>query len=189
MKRSAVLALPILLASILAGAGGGLARGADTPVETVKLGEVVAPVPSAWLAEQPSSSMRLAQFRIPAADTGDAELVVFYFGPGQGGTADANIARWRSQFSGAGGAPVTPTVHAYSVAGMAVTEVELQGNYARGVGVGPVGTAKADQTLLAAIVESPQGKLFVQLHGPTPTVTKQRDAFEHFVRDMRPATP
>ena len=33
------------------------------------------------------------------ASAGDAETVVFYFGPGQGGGVESNIARWAGQFT------------------------------------------------------------------------------------------
>src|SRR5215831_4750274 len=45
--------------------------------------------------------MRKATYAIPhtAKDKDDGELGVFYFGPGQGGTIDANVDRWVKQFS------------------------------------------------------------------------------------------
>src|SRR5712691_10543404 len=62
-------------------------------------------LPSGWTEEAPSSSMRRAQYRIPGPG-GPAECVVFYFGPGQGGDAKSNAARWASQFRRAEGGPV-----------------------------------------------------------------------------------
>ncbi|MEM8963940.1 MAG: hypothetical protein AAGD38_20820, partial [Acidobacteriota bacterium] len=41
-------------------------------------------MPSAWRAEPPANSMRLAQAAIPG-EGGDGELTVFYFGAGGGG--------------------------------------------------------------------------------------------------------
>ncbi|MGB5736333.1 MAG: hypothetical protein WBM40_18015, partial [Thiohalocapsa sp.] len=67
-------------------------------------------VPADWIASEPSSDMRLLQFTLPAADeAGTAELVVYYFGPGQGGSLEANVARWTSQFSSDDG-PVEPVI-------------------------------------------------------------------------------
>ncbi len=50
----------------------------------------------------PKSAMRKASYEVPraAGDTEDGELAVFYFGPGQGGSIDANVDRWVKQFSG-----------------------------------------------------------------------------------------
>ena len=50
-------------------------------------------VPETWKAEQPSSKMRKAQYKF-----GKTEIVVFYFGAGGGGSADANVSRWLGQF-------------------------------------------------------------------------------------------
>ena len=174
--------IAVIIVSLLLG------FAAPAMAQTIVLAGVEATVPSAWQAATPTSSMRLAQFRVPAASgSQDAELVVFYFGPGQGGTPVANIARWRTQFSTPDGGQVEPVVHTFETDNMAVTQAEFQGNYARGVGMGPVGDVKPDQTLLAAIVEGPQGKLFVQLYGPTATVDENRRAFDDFVRGMQQA--
>jgi hypothetical protein len=53
--------------------------------------------PEAWIEETPSSGMRRAQYRV-TGEAGDGECVVFYFGPGQGGDAQANAERWAGQF-------------------------------------------------------------------------------------------
>jgi hypothetical protein len=109
---------------------------------------------------------------------------VYYFGPGQGGSEEANIARWQSQFSGPKGGAVEPVVERYEVAGVPVTRVEPRGSYARGVGVGPGGTARPDQTLLAAIVETGRGNVFVQIHGPSELVGREREGFDRFLRGL-----
>lgn len=52
-----------------------------------------------WVAEKPSSNMRLAQYKLPKAegDTEDASLVLYFFGSNQGGSVQANLERWISQ--------------------------------------------------------------------------------------------
>jgi hypothetical protein len=144
------------------------------------------PVPSQWQVQPPASNFRLAQFRVPAAaGASDAEVVVFHFGAGQGGSAPANIARWTSQFSGAGGQPVRPSTETFSVGPLPVTLVQLSGTYARGVG-GPSGAPKPDQTLLAAVVEAPEGNVIFQLHGDRATVEANRKAFVEMVKGWKP---
>src|SRR2546426_12843674 len=56
-------------------------------------------MPGGWVSESPSSKVRVAQYKLPRAegDAEDASLVVYYFGPTQGGSVDANIDRWISQ--------------------------------------------------------------------------------------------
>ena len=150
----------------------------------VKLLGLTGSVPDSWVAESPSSSMRLLQFRVPGhVPEGDAEFVVFYFGPGQGGTPATNIARWRSQFISEAGEPVEPEISSLSADGMPITFVSLTGNYARGIGMGST-THTPGQTLLAAIVESPRGNLFAQLHGPSETVMRVRESFLGFATGL-----
>src|SRR5262245_33957359 len=81
-------AVPVVLATLLAAAG--------TPVT---LGGLTSNAPAAW-KEGPAGGMRFKQFTIPRAtgDKDDAELVIFFFGPGQGGGADPNITRWKGMF-------------------------------------------------------------------------------------------
>jgi hypothetical protein len=145
-----------------------------------------APVPAAWVAGQPSSSMRVAQFALPAAaGLEPGELAVYFFPPGQGGSHEANIARWASQFAGADGKPGTPKVDISKAGETEVTLVELHGSYARGVGMGPSGDAKPDQALVIAMLETPNGRITLQMYGPAKTVEGQRAAFLQLARGLR----
>ena len=159
--------------------------GEPVPVRLLDLESVV---DAAWEHEQPTSTMRLLQYRVTGAtEGGNASFVVYYFGPGQGGSKEANIERWTSQFSSADGSPVKPVIETSRAGELPVTLVELRGSYARSIGMGQQVAAQPDQTLLAAIVETPQGNLFAQLHGPTATVGPARPAFEAFLAGLRPA--
>ena len=181
------LALSILLPALLL---FGAAAQANTPADnqSVRFRDMSAEIPADWVAGEPSSTMRRLQFSLPGANGGEgAELVVYYFGPGQGGTLEANIARWASQFSGPDGAGVEPVITPLSGT-MPATLVELTGSYARGVGIGPTGDALPDRTLLAGVVETPSGNLYPQLHGPAGLVARQRDAFIAFIESIRADT-
>jgi hypothetical protein len=146
-----------------------------------------AKLPAAWTPTQPSSSMRVAQFAIPSAKGAEpGEVAVFYFAPGQGGSHDANIERWSSQFTGPGGLPVMPQTSVSKSGDTEVTLVELQGNYSRGIGMGPAGAPQPDQTLLVAMVEAPIGRITLQLYGPSKTVAAQRDNFLKLAKGFRP---
>lgn len=182
------LALSIL---ILSGALATPALAADAPPSTqatVKLAFIglEAHAPAAWTMVPPATDKRLAQFKITTPGEGmTAEVIVYYFGKGDGGTAEANIERWQGQFIGTGNRPVIPAVNRFQSNGMAVTTAELHGAYARGIGVGPVGVPKPGQTLLAAVVETPEGNLIIQLHGMAASVSAQKEAFLAFVRSIR----
>lgn len=158
----------------------GLALAGGQPVTLLGM---ESSVPEGWVAQDPSSGMRVAQFAVPGADGEAGELIVYYFGPGQGGSLEANVERWASQFSSPDG-PVEPQITELDAA-FPTTLVELTGSYARGVGMGPAGDAQSDRTLLAAFVETPQGTLFPQLHGPADLVAAQRDGFVAFLEGIR----
>ena len=146
-------------------------------------------LPSDWQRVDPSSSMRLVQFVVPGNARGQsAELIFYYFGAGQGGTPEANIARWRSQFRGTDGAPSTPDVTRFAVLDMPITRVKLQGSYARGVGTGPGGAGKPNQTLLAALLQTSRGQVTIQLYGDTPLVDTLEPDFDSMLQRITPAS-
>src|SRR5262245_54266256 len=63
-------------------------------------GRLTFTAPTGWTTRQPQSSMRVAEYQLPATegDTEPGELVVYYFG-GSGGSVDANIQRWLGQMT------------------------------------------------------------------------------------------
>jgi hypothetical protein len=144
-------------------------------------------VPADWVSEPVTSSMRVLQFAVQGGEGSDAvQFVVYYFGLRQGGSVEANLARWKSQFSGPDGGEVEPQVSTLEDAKLPATLVELEGTYARGVGMGPQGTALPERMLLAAVVESPKGNLYPQLHGPATSVKDARAAFVAFIEAIEP---
>lgn len=148
--------------------------------------EYEAVVPPTLVARPATSSMRLAEFDVPRTDGTHAEVVVYYFGPGQGGSADANIARWRTQFTGPDGSEVTPHVMAVDGTPFTTTVAEFEGAYARGVGMGSA-EAVPGQGLVAAVVETPRGNLFFQLFGDSVAVRATRGDFLELVTSVRPS--
>jgi len=143
-------------------------------------------MPSGWTAEAPSSPMRRAQYRIPGPG-GPGECAVFYFGPGQGGDAKANAARWASQFRRPDGSPVGDgyKMQETKVGGLAVVLVEVTGTYVGGMGGGPVGPPRPKYMLLGAIADGPDAKWFFRATGPQATLEAQRAAFDRMIRSLR----
>jgi hypothetical protein len=138
------------------------------------------------VAEPPANPMRRAQYRVPGL-RGDAECVVFYFGPGQGGDPKANAERWASQFTPADGSSAAAALKTRetSVGGMKVLFVEARGTYRAGTMGGGSAESKPGYALLGAVVEGPDANWFVKLTGPDATVTAQRDAFDAMIRSMK----
>lgn len=141
--------------------------------------------PKGWTSEPPSSAMRRAQYRI-AGPGGPAECAVFYFGPGQGGDADANATRWASQFRGSGGSPVGDLKQSkLKVGDMSVLLVEVTGTYVGGGMGGASGPERPEYMLLGAIAETPDANWFFRALGPRATLEAQRKAFEDMIRSIK----
>ena len=144
------------------------------------------PVPAGWTPQVPSSEMRLAQFTAGSRE-GNADAAVFHFGLAGGGSVQANIDRWASQFLDDAGKPARPVVGKGTASGMPVTWVALDGRYARGVGTGPQGAGAAHQSLRVAVLETRKGNLFFQLWGDRAAVAKQEGPFRTMVRSLKDA--
>jgi hypothetical protein len=177
---AAQVAVPPAHQPAVPGAGapaGGMGRAAPSVL--------IFALPAAWAREQPSSGMRLAQARIPGP-AGPAELAIFYFGAGGGGTADANIERWIGQID----RPAAPPKRgAFTTHGLGVSWVEVAGTMkASTVGMGPA-AAQPGSRLLGAVVEGPGGPWFVKAVGPDATVAAARPAFLELLHGLRTATP
>jgi hypothetical protein len=167
------------------------APGGDATIEDgqpVGLLEYTAMAPRDWVPTPTSNTMRLAEFRI-GEDGGvrGAEVVAYFFGAGQGGSVEANTRRWTEQFFDAEGGHPVPETEQLDGGIFATTVITLEGAYARTVGMGmPPARAVPDQMLIAAVVETPRGNLYIQLHGPSALVRSERDRFLAFVRTIRP---
>jgi hypothetical protein len=129
--------------------------------------------------------MRLATYTVaPGAECG-----VYFFGEGQGGSVQANLDRWIGQFEQADGKPskdaakvVKRTVH-----GLPITTVDVLGAYT-GMG-GPTaqpGPAMPGYRLLGAIVEAPQGSIFLKFIGPAKTIAANQAAFDKMIASFEP---
>jgi hypothetical protein len=145
-------------------------------------------VPAGWVEEERTSSMRVAQYKLPRApgDTEDASLVLYYFGPTQGGSTTANIDRWISQMKQEDGSTAKGAKEEHLDAnGLKVTSVDVSGTYVAEMAPGS-GTFhnKPAYRLRAAVVETPNGSYFVKLVGPEKTVTQWNDSFVSYVKSF-----
>jgi hypothetical protein len=117
----------------------------------------------------------------------DAECAVYFFGQGQGGSVQANIDRWKGQFSQPNGQPVVAKTAKRTLHGLPVTTIELEGSYA-GM-AGPMGGASAPKPgyrMLGAIVENAQGNVFIKFAGPAKTIAANQPKFEQLLGSFAP---
>jgi hypothetical protein len=151
----------------------------------IQLLDYHAGVPGTWTSRAPSSSSRLAEFVVPATVAGTAEVVVFFFGPQQRPNVDANLTRWRGQFSNPDNSPVAQLVSRDSSGAFPLTFAEYRGTYRRGIGAGSADSVKTGQALIASIVETPKGVMFIQLFGTAARVEAERETFVRFVKGIK----
>lgn len=161
--------------------------GTQTPGQAS--GDLHYKVPEGWVAAQASSKMRVAQFKLPKAegDKEDAELVLYYFGANQGGTAEANIDRWISQMQQADGGASKDKAKTENLAvnGLKVATVDVVGRYTAEMAPGS-GTFydNANYRLRAAVIETPKGNYFVKLVGPAKTVGRWEQSFTDYLKSV-----
>ncbi len=157
----------------------------DDPKTASFLG-LTAPKPVTWIEHPPTGTMRAANYTVPGRDGNEAaHIVVFYFGPTQGGTIDDNIQRWRTQFQvDENGDLPEPKIDRFDVDSMPVTLIELAGEWQE---MGSV-SFTLDQVFLMAIVEAPVGRVFIRFAGQTATVEANREDFMAMIRGLRRAS-
>lgn len=147
-------------------------------------------VPPGWIEEERTSSMRVAQYRLPKAegDTENGSVVLYYFGQGQGGSTAANIERWVGQMKQAdgGSSKAAAKEEHLDVNGLKVTTVDVGGTYVAETMPGS-GTFenKPGYRLLAGVVETPNGSYFLKLIGPEKTVVRWNESFLSFVKSFK----
>jgi hypothetical protein len=171
------------------GPGGGMRPGAGmggvkkpaAPRGKAPLGFTV---PDGWKAEQPSSSMRIAQFRVPG--TGGQTIECKVFG-GIGGGADGNISRWVGQFRTADGGLISDeaSVTESESNGLRITTLDVSGVFNGMGGVGS-GDAAVTSRMLASEIEGLGLAIQVQLVGPVDVVAENADRFHAYVASFAP---
>jgi hypothetical protein len=139
--------------------------------------------PASWKA-QAARPMRAATYVVPAAadDKEDGECGIYYFGQGKGGSVDDNMKRWIGQFEPA---QQEWQPHKRTISGLNVTTIDLSGTYT-GAG-GPMATAKTIKPgyrLLGAIVEAPEGLIFIKFTAPAKTAAANQANFENLLKSL-----
>jgi hypothetical protein len=135
--------------------------------------------PSGWTSKGPAP-MRAATYTV-----GDAECVVYFFGQGQGGSVEANMTRWKGQFT-VNGQPAPGKTAAKTIHTLNANTLDITGAYAGmgGPNMAPL-APKADYRMLAAIVEGPGGNIFVKFTGPVKTVTANLQKYDALLNSIR----
>jgi hypothetical protein len=135
--------------------------------------------PAGWTAKG-SAPMRAATYEVA-----DSECVVYFFGIGQGGSVEANLDRWKGQFT-LNGKPGPAKIAKLQIHGLNVTTMDASGTYTATGGMAMTPQApKADYRMLAAIVEGPDGDIFIKFAGPAKTVAANSAKFDALLHSFQ----
>lgn len=135
--------------------------------------------PEGW-TEQPSTQMRLIDFRFGLQEEGECYLSAL---PGPAGGLAANINRWRSQM---GAGPLTEeeisALPKKDLLGGAAYFVTVEGDFQ---GMGDAASAKPGYRLLGLIHQAPELTLFIKMTGPSELVEQNIAKFETFCQTVQ----
>jgi hypothetical protein len=145
--------------------------------------------PKGW-EKIPGTGMRHTSYKIPATkgDKADGELVVYYFGPTQGGDVESNINRWIGQFENADLKAVKRTDRTVNDISQHIVEVP-KGTYDLGASSMSKVQKVDNYGMLGAIVVAPTGKYFFKLTAPMNTVKASHDAFYKLLDSIKAKSP
>ena len=146
-------------------------------------------VPAGWLSQPVTSSMRVADFKLPkaAGDSEDATATLYFFGTQQGGSVEANLDRWIGQMEQPDGKPSKQAAKTttWNSHGFKVSVVDIAGTYVAETAPGSGQRLnKPGFRQIAAVVETPNGNYYVKCTGPTKTVGRWEKSLMDFIKSM-----
>lgn len=156
---------------------------------SVTVGRLAFQIHPNWLAEQPNSAMRAAQFQLPPAEGSEPGSLVVYVGIG--GSAEANIQRWIGQMAQPDGSDPAEkaNVKTYGmkneeIDSFAVMTLDLVGSYQVSMMMGG-GQTISNARMLAAAIDGPGGPYHIKAIGPADTMAKWKPAFDALIESIQ----
>lgn len=170
----------MLAAAALLLTGISLEAEEKAPPATLKVGALTFTGEAPWKKSDEPRPMSAGTLTLPGKD-GGAELnaVFYHFGPGQGGDLNSNVQRWEGMFS-ANPAPKT-TKDEFEFGSEKATLVSIAGTYT-GSRFSPEKEPRKDWLLLAAVIPSTEGDVYVRFVGPSATVTAAKEDFKKLLQ-------
>ncbi len=144
----------------------------DAKTEMIEVGDFTFKFGAPWKKGTPSNNMSAA-----GLTHGEGKEAItadfYYFGTGQGGDTQANVARWISQFEG------EPEVETEKVEhdGTKVTYVYATGTFLSGPAFGEK-TPMDDYALYGAIIEGKSAPVFIKMTGPIKGMEAARESYK-----------
>ena len=145
--------------------------------ETLKAGEFTFSYGKPWVRQAVTSSMRAGQLTFKQSDENlkNVDVVFFYFGPGGAGGIQANIDRWKGQFVG----EAETNTEKKTVNDREIVYFTGNGTFEDSMG-GPFSgnrVKRENYSVLAAILPSDNGPVFLKMTGPADSVAAAKADF------------
>lgn len=128
--------------------------------------------PASWTSRPPANQFRTAEYLV-APDTGEGEALVVFSG-GIGGDVNSNIERWRTQVVDDAGQPASASPKKQTIAGVTVTTIAMDGML-KASPMSGIPVDRPNSGFRGAVVEGPQGMVFIKFTGPK-SIVEQNDA-------------
>jgi hypothetical protein len=147
----------------------------------VRFGAIRLTAPEGWTRQPTQSSFTLAEFKLPRAkgDDKDGRLTVSV----AGGSIQANIDRWKGQFSGALEKAEQKEIDAN---GIQITLVDFSGEFSDQRGPFVSGDKQTGYRMIAAIIPVNDQLHFVKAVGPEKTMEAHAEKIKTFIRSVKP---
>ncbi len=146
-------------------------------------------IPASEWADFGPSGMRKASYAFGPleGETDSATVTVFYFGADGGGTIQANLDRWAGQMSPAEGADSSSFVQRGEMisGGMKTHLIKVNGSYNAGGMMSGTPVVKDNYTMIGAVIEAPEGNIFLKLTGPTKTANAMGEAMIEMLKAVK----
>ena len=124
-------------------------------------------------------------------DKEDAELVIFFFGKGSGGSNEDNIKRWKGQFIAPAGKDIDDVTKLDKFKLGKAAEcayVDISGTYKyKNPPFDPNAkeVRKENFRRIGVIFDCDEGPFFITLTGPAKTVQQNKDAFDGWIKAFK----
>ena len=161
--------------------------------ETIELGKLKSTTPANWKRQPPSNKLRMAQFVVPKVegDKEDAELVIFFFGKGGGGSNEDNIKRWKGQFFPPEGKTMDEAtkIDKFKLGKDAdVVYIDMHGTFKyKFPPFDPNAKEQRKENFrrFGVIFDSDDGPFFITLTGPAKTLEKAKAGFDGWIKGYK----
>lgn len=163
--------------------------------EVVELDGLKAPIPATWKDEKPDNRMRYLQYWLPSdkdmkdkkADKDRGELVVF---KGFGGSAEANLKRWKETFIPPDGKTLDEVakVKQIKIGGQDAVLLDISGTYKfKAAPFDPKAQTelRPNSRMIAVHFEGKNDQYHIRMVGPAKTVDQYAQGFDEWLKALK----